>query len=229
MDLSKMRAPAGSRKKEKRVGRGRGSGHGKTSCRGMKGLGARQGSGIKFGFEGGQMPLARRLPKWGFASPFPREYQVVNLAQLARFPAGTVVEFETLWKAGLVRRLGGPVKLLAEGDVAHALKLTVNRASKSAIEKVQAKGGSVTIIETPWAADEAAAAAEAAKKAAENEAKAAAAAEARAAAKAAKAAAKPEKGEKGEKGERPPKGEKPEKAERAEKADRPPKGEPKPE
>ncbi len=218
MDLSKMRAPRGSTHKEKRVGRGRGSGHGKTSSRGMKGLGARQGSGKKLGFEGGQMPLARRLPKWGFTAPFRREYQVVNVGQLERFPAGTSVDFDVLAKAGLVRRMGGPVKLLAEGDLPHALDLTVHGASKAATAKVTARGGKVAIIATPWAADEAKAKAEAEAKAVAQAAARAAAAEKAEAAK----AAKPPKAPKGEKGAKAEGEGKAPKAERAEaKADKP--------
>ena len=221
MDLSKLRAPRGSTHKEKRVGRGRGSGHGKTSSRGQKGLGARQGSGKKLGFEGGQMPLARRLPKWGFSSPFRREYQVVNVGQLERFPAGTSVDFDVLAKAGLIRRMGGPVKLLAEGDLPHALELTVHGASKAAIEKVTAQGGKVEIIATPWAADEAKAKAEAEAKAAAQAAAKAAAAEKAQAVK----AAKPPKAPKGEKGEKAEGEGKPPKAEKAEAKPAKPEGE----
>jgi large subunit ribosomal protein L15 len=146
MRLNELSPPAGSRKKRKRVGRGPGSGHGKTACKGNKGQNARSGGGVKPGFEGGQMPLQRRLPKRGFKNPFRVIYQVINVGDLDRFSAGTVIEKSDLEKVGLVRNAMGPVKLLGEGDVAQSFTVRVNRVSHSARSKVQAAGGTVEIV-----------------------------------------------------------------------------------
>ncbi|PIW02165.1 MAG: 50S ribosomal protein L15, partial [Deltaproteobacteria bacterium CG17_big_fil_post_rev_8_21_14_2_50_51_6] len=117
MRLNELSPAEGARKKRKRIGRGPGSGHGKTACKGNKGQNARSGGGVRPGFEGGQMPLQRRLPKRGFKNPFRVEYQVVNVKDLGRFDSGSVVESSLLEQAGLIRSSKSPVKLLGEGDI----------------------------------------------------------------------------------------------------------------
>jgi large subunit ribosomal protein L15 len=148
MRLEDLRPAAGARKRRKRVGRGPGSGHGKTAGRGTKGHKARSGGGKGGGFEGGQMPLYRRLPKRGFRPPGGRrEYAVVNLKDLERFPAGTVVDPDRLAEAGLIKRGDRQaVKLLGDGAVAHALTVRVHAASEAARQKVEASGGRVEVI-----------------------------------------------------------------------------------
>src|SRR5579884_900531 len=122
MSLSDLRPPKGAKHSKKRIGRGQGSGNGKTAGRGHKGAKSRSGFKFKRGFEGGQMPLHRRVPKRGFRNPFRVVYEVVNLDTLARvFEPGALVTPETLGERGLVRRAGAPVKILARGDLAAAL------------------------------------------------------------------------------------------------------------
>jgi len=149
MRLEDLKPAKGSTKKRKRVGRGRSSGTGKTSGRGHKGLKARSGGGVRSGFEGGQMPLYRRLPKRGFL-PYggKTEYAVVNVKDLsARFPAGSVVDPDGLAEAGLIKRADrGAVKVLGDGAVAHALTVKAHRVSESARQKVEAAGGRVEMI-----------------------------------------------------------------------------------
>src|ERR1044071_2187149 len=115
MNLSDLKPPPGSNKKRKRVGRGDGSGHGKTSCRGHKGQGARSGGNTKPGFEGGQMPLQRRVPKRGFRSPFKVEKTVINLDQLDTFSEGTEITPELLQERGLLQGKGRQIKILGDG------------------------------------------------------------------------------------------------------------------
>ena len=146
MRLDELKPPRGSKKKKKRVGRGIGSGHGKTACRGAKGQNARTGGGTKPGFEGGQMPLQRRLPKRGFRSPFRKEWAIVHIGDLNRFPRDTVVEPDLLVQSGLVRRKGDRVKLLSDGELEHPLIVRVHQASGAAIEKVKAASGTVEVI-----------------------------------------------------------------------------------
>jgi len=136
----------GSKKNRKRVGRGVGSGHGRTSCRGHKGQKARSGGTIVPGFEGGQMPLQRRLPKRGFINIFRKEMAVVNVKDLNRFEASAVVDLEALKNAGLVRRAEGEVKVLGKGDLAQALTVKVNEVSKTAKEKIESAGGKVELF-----------------------------------------------------------------------------------
>ena len=149
MRLEDLRPAKGSTKKRKRVGRGRSSGSGKTSGRGHKGLKARSGGGARPGFEGGQMPLYRRLPKRGFL-PYggKTEFAVVNVKDLsARFAAGSVVDPDGLVDAGLIKRAGrGAVKVLGDGDVTHALTVKAHRISESAKQKLEAAGGRVEVI-----------------------------------------------------------------------------------
>jgi large subunit ribosomal protein L15 len=149
MKLSDLRPAPGAVKSRKRVGRGPGSGHGKTSTRGNKGQKARSGGGVRPGFEGGQMPLYRRLPKRGFL-PYggKTEYAIVNLKSLAAFGADAVVDPDALVKAGLIKNSGrGRVKVLAEGDVAHALTVRAHAVSGSAKTKIEAKGGRVEVLD----------------------------------------------------------------------------------
>jgi large subunit ribosomal protein L15 len=142
MRLHELSPAKGSKHARKRVGRGPGSGTGKTSGRGEKGQKSRSGHTHRAGFEGGQMPLVRRVPKRGFTNVFKTEYAVVNLAQLAELPAEmTDVTPEILAGLGLVRS-GKPVKVLGDGEIGKALKVTANKFSKSARAKIEAAGGS---------------------------------------------------------------------------------------
>lgn len=146
MRLEELKPPKGSRKKRKRVGRGIGSGHGKTACKGAKGQKARTGGGIKAGFEGGQMPLQRRLPKRGFHPPFKKRFTLLHVGDLNRFPRDTVVGPDLLLQSGLVPKEGGPVKLLSDGELKHPLTVRVHQASKAALRKVEAASGKVEVI-----------------------------------------------------------------------------------
>lgn len=146
MKLTDLRPEKGAKSARKRVGRGEGSGLGKTSGRGNKGLKARSGGGTKPGYEGGQMPLQRRLPKRGFVNVFREETAVVNVKELNRFEAGSVVDAEALRREGLVKgSCPGGVKLLGNGEVTRKLTVKVDRASKAAVEKVVAAGGTVEV------------------------------------------------------------------------------------
>src|SRR5512140_3701080 len=137
MDLSNLNPPAGATRKRKRVGRGPGSGNGKTAGRGNKGAQSRSGFKFKRGFEGGQMPLHRRIPKRGFTNLFRQEYAVVNLDTLAeRFDAGTEITPELLRERGVVRGGDAKVKVLARGDIAKALTVRAHKFSGKAAEKI---------------------------------------------------------------------------------------------
>ena len=136
----------GARKKRKRVGRGPGSGHGKTSCRGHKGQKSRSGGSVPPGFEGGQMPLQRRLPKRGFTNIFKKHYALINVRDLEGFAADADLDTEALVQAGLVRKVKDRVKLLGDGEISHPVTIKVHKASKKAKEKVEAAGGKVEII-----------------------------------------------------------------------------------
>jgi len=143
MNLNTLKPALGSTKDRKRIGRGTGSGHGKTATKGHKGQKARSGGSIKAGFEGGQMPLQRRLPKRGF-TPLERvEYAVVNLSQLDVFEAGAEVDAAALAAKGLVKGKNCLVKILGNGDIAKSLKVAASKFSQSAKEKIIAAGGSV--------------------------------------------------------------------------------------
>lgn len=146
IDLSNLRPAPGSRRPRKRLGRGIGSGTGKTSGRGHKGRGARSGGNTPPGYEGGQMPLQRRLPKFGFTNPTRKEYSVVKLDQLERFAADSVVDTAALATAGIVRA-GRPVKLLANGTLTKKLTIKVDRASAAARAAVTAAGGNIETSE----------------------------------------------------------------------------------
>lgn len=145
MRLEELKPPEGARKKRKRVGRGTGSGHGKTACRGSKGQNSRSGRGTKAGFEGGQMPLQRRLPKRGFRHPFKKQYTIIHVADLNRFPRDSVVEPDLLLQSGF-RKKGDGFKLLADGELQHPLTIRIHQASKAALKKVEAASGRVEVI-----------------------------------------------------------------------------------
>ena len=145
--LDRLAPRAGARKSAKRIGRGPGSGIGKTSGRGIKGQGKRSpGRETPFWFEGGQMPLARRLPKRGFFNPHRVSYQILNVSALSVFKAGSTVDAEALLAHGLIRRNGGGVKLLGQGDAPKNLTVKVQQVSGSARQKIEDAGGSLELI-----------------------------------------------------------------------------------
>lgn len=144
--LANLSPKAGSTKQRKRLGRGPGSGHGKTAGRGHKGFKSRSGSGVKPGFEGGQMPLQRRLPKRGFTNIFRKEYSLVSLSQLDGMAGSEVITVDALVDAGIVRK-GVLVKVLANGEVTKAIKVKVDKISKAAQAKIEEAGGSVIVEE----------------------------------------------------------------------------------
>ena len=146
MDLSNLQPAPGSHRNRKRIGRGHGSGTGKTAGKGHKGQKARAGGSIKPGFEGGQMPLQRRLPKRGFNPLTHKEYALVNLRDLELFEAGSVVDVETLGKAGLIGQLKDGVKILGDGELTKSLTVKAHKFSKSAQEKIAAAGGTVEVL-----------------------------------------------------------------------------------
>ena len=142
-----MRPPFGAKKNVKRVGRGTGSGHGKTACRGSKGQLSRSGGGKGPGFEGGQTPIYRRLPKRGFNNKFKVEYAVVNVGDLERvFESGDEVNGEALKEKGLVKGYGVRVKVLGDGEITKSLTVHAHRFSEGAVSKIKAAGGSAEVI-----------------------------------------------------------------------------------
>jgi len=147
MSLNKIRPPKGAKHPRKRVGRGPGSGHGKTASRGSKGAKSRSGFRFKRGFEGGQMPLHRRVPKRGFHNPFRVEYAVVNLDTLSEvFEAGSSVTPDVLRERGLVRDSKAKIKVLGRGDIAKQLTVHAHKFSGSAAQKIAAAGGAAELI-----------------------------------------------------------------------------------
>ena len=146
MRLDDLKPAAGSTKKRKRVGRGDGSGHGKTSGRGHKGQGSRSGGNTKPGFEGGQMPLQRRLPKRGFHNPFRIEMSVVNLGQIDTLPAGSEITPEILRRHGYISGKNRRVKVLGDGAVSKAFTVRAHGFSAKAKEKIEAAGGKTELI-----------------------------------------------------------------------------------
>jgi len=146
MDLSNLQPSYGSTRNKKRIGRGHGSGLGKTSGKGHKGQKARSGGNIKPGFEGGQMPLQRRLPKRGFTPLDRKVYALVNLRDLELFDAGSVVDIEALGKAGLIGQLKDGVKILGDGELTKTLTVKAHKFSKSAQAKIEAAGGTAEVI-----------------------------------------------------------------------------------
>jgi large subunit ribosomal protein L15 len=146
MELNTIKPPKGARKKNKRVGRGRSSGHGKTSCRGSKGQRARSGSKSARGYEGGQMPLQRRVPKRGFTNIFKKHYEVVNVERLNAFDSGAEVTPELLNEKGIVRLNRDGIKILGSGELKASLTVRAHLFSKTAKEKIEAAGGKVEVI-----------------------------------------------------------------------------------
>jgi len=146
MKLNELKPAPGSRSKPTRVGRGIGSGLGKTSGRGHKGQKARSGGGVRRGFEGGQMPLTRRIPKRGFTNIFKIEYAIVNLDALNGFDSGMVITPELMLANGIVRNFNKPIKVLGRGELQQALTVQADAFSKSALEKIAAAGGKAEVV-----------------------------------------------------------------------------------
>jgi large subunit ribosomal protein L15 len=147
--LSNLKYAPGSKKKKKRIGRGEGSGHGGTATRGMNGQLSRLGAKKKSWFEGGQMPLQRRIPKFGFTNIFKKEYQVVNIVDLQNISekiTEEVLNIEAMKKYGLISSSKKPVKILGNGEIQVKVQLEANAYSKSALEKIEAAGGSIKIV-----------------------------------------------------------------------------------
>ncbi len=146
MKLEELKSPPGANKRVKRVGRGPGSGHGKTSTRGHKGQKARSGGGVRPGFEGGQMPLQRRIPKRGFTNIFKKEYAIVNIRDLNSFENGSEINPEVLLNAGLINSTKDGVKILGDGELEKKLTVRAHKISRQAEEKITARGGRVEVI-----------------------------------------------------------------------------------
>jgi large subunit ribosomal protein L15 len=146
MRLNDLSPASGSKKRKKRIGRGPGSGHGGTATKGHKGQKARSGASIRPGFEGGQMPLHRRAPKRGFNNIFKKEYEIINIKDLDRFKTAPSVDIDILKKSGLVKGDRAIVKLLGDGEIGFPIQIKVNGATKSAMEKIQAAGGSIELV-----------------------------------------------------------------------------------
>jgi len=144
MQQNELKPPLGAKHKRKRVGRGDGSGHGTYSGRGCKGQKSRSGGGVRIGFEGGQLPLIRRLPrKRGFNNIFKTEYNIVNVGELDSFPSGSEVNTEELLKTGSIKSLDRPTKILGDGDIHHSLVVKANKFSAAAERKIVAAGGKI--------------------------------------------------------------------------------------
>ena len=146
MKLSELKPAPGSKKTKKRVGRGIGSGLGKTSGRGQDGQKSRSGGGVRPGFEGGQMPLARRLPKRGFTNIFAKVYATVNISELERFEDGTVITAELLKEQRIIRKINDGLKVLGNGNVTKKLTVKAVKFTKTAAEKIVAAGGTAEVI-----------------------------------------------------------------------------------
>ena len=146
MKLNELSPAKGSRSARKRLGRGVGSGTGKTAGRGSKGLKSRSGGSVRPGFEGGQMPIHRRLPKRGFTNIFKKHFAEINIRDLSRFESGSLVDKGALIQEGLVRGKNDGIVLLGKGDISIPLTIKVNRISKGAREKIEGAGGTVEVI-----------------------------------------------------------------------------------
>ena len=146
MKLHELSPAPGSTKKAYRVGRGAGSGNGKTAGKGHKGQKARSGGGVRPGFEGGQMPLYRRLPKRGFTNIWAKEYSIVNVEDLNKFAAGTEVTQAMLEEAGMLKQVKDGIKVLGQGTLNVALTVKADKFSKTAVEKIEAAGGKAEVI-----------------------------------------------------------------------------------
>ena len=145
MILNKLHTSPGTTKKKKRIGRGTGSGHGKTSCRGHKGLMSRSGGGLRHGFEGGQMPLIRRIPKRGFTGS-KKTHQVVNIEFLNKIKSKDVLTPEEMKKCGLIKSATNPIKVLGNGEISKAITVKAHAFSSSAKKKIEKAGGKTEII-----------------------------------------------------------------------------------
>jgi large subunit ribosomal protein L15 len=146
MKLNELSPASGSHKKKKRLGRGVGSGTGKTAGRGTKGQKSRSGGGVRPGFEGGQMPIHRRLPKRGFANIFKKKIIEINIRDLSRFESGSTVDEAALIRMGLVKGKRDGIKLLGLGEINYPLKIKINRVSKNAGKKIVTAGGSIEVV-----------------------------------------------------------------------------------
>lgn len=146
MKLSELSPAEGSRKARKRLGRGVGSGTGKTAGRGTKGQNSRSGGGVRPGFEGGQMPIHRRLPKKGFTNIFKKNFAIINLRDLAKFESGSVVDEVAVYKSGLVKGKSDGIKLLGVGEIDFPLTIKLSKVSQGAAQKIAAAGGKVEVI-----------------------------------------------------------------------------------
>ena len=146
MKLHELKAPAGSSRDRKRRGRGTATGQGKTGGRGMNGQKSRSGGGVRLGFEGGQMPLYRRIPKRGFTNVWAKEYAEVNVEMLNAFEAGTVVTEEMLKEAGIISKIKDGVKVLGRGELTTSVTVQAHKFSKSAVEKIESAGGKAEVI-----------------------------------------------------------------------------------
>lgn len=146
MKIHELTPAADSNKAVKRVGRGHGSGNGKTAGKGHKGQNARSGGGVRIGFEGGQMPLARRIPKRGFNNVFATKYSTVNVSDLNKFENGTVVDTELLVASGLVKKVNDGIKVLGNGELNAKLTVKAAKFSQSAIEKIEKAGGKAEVM-----------------------------------------------------------------------------------
>jgi large subunit ribosomal protein L15 len=146
MRLNDLSPPKGSRRPRKRLGRGVGSGKGKTAGRGTKGHNSRSGGGVRPGFEGGQMPLHRRLPKRGFTNIFKKKISIINIRDLSKFESGSVVDEPALVRMGLVKGRRDGIKLLGQGDIKIPLTIRVNQVAKGAEEKIISAGGKIEVV-----------------------------------------------------------------------------------
>jgi large subunit ribosomal protein L15 len=146
MKLNELSPPKGSRKPRKRLGRGVGSGTGKTAGKGTKGQNSRSGGGVRAGFEGGQMPIHRRLPKRGFVNKFRKNIATVNIRDLSRFETGSVVDEAALIGCGLIKGRNDGIKLLGQGNIKYPLIIRVNDISKGARDKIEAIGGKIEVL-----------------------------------------------------------------------------------
>ncbi|MDR3288700.1 MAG: 50S ribosomal protein L15 [Peptococcaceae bacterium] len=145
MKMHELKPAPGSTHAPKRLGRGTGSGHGKTAGKGHKGQKARSGGGVRVGFEGGQMPIARRLPKRGFTNIFKKEFIVLNVRDLERFNEGDTVNYQSLFETGLIKTVKDGVKILGMGELTKSLTVQVDKVSRSAVDKIVAAGGKVEV------------------------------------------------------------------------------------
>ena len=146
MRFYELKAAEGATKVRKRRGRGQGTGQGTTGGRGMNGQNSRSGGGVRLGFEGGQMPLYRRIPKRGFTNRFAKEFAEVNVVDLNRFEEGTVVDFDLMLQSGLVKQVKDGVKVLGNGELKKKLTVKAEKFSKSAAEKIEKAGGKAEVI-----------------------------------------------------------------------------------